>query len=180
MCHNYVGLRIGAGHFFFFIVTLIGLSSAGVCLVFCIGAVIGVFTVAQNLYSLVFTFSLVRCCTVQGGVCDPSSFLCFFHACVWYPTYVYALCICLSVCLSVCLPVYRMLLHVSMTVLYMRLCAQCWHVFVLYCFHLHTTIIQHFSSTGVYWLPDQSGQCTSLAQLATMDQSVQICFCCKY
>ena len=61
-----IGLRAGADHFFFFIVTLIGLSSAGVCVVFCIGAVIGVFTVAQNLYSLVFTFSLVRyTCAVQ-------------------------------------------------------------------------------------------------------------------
>ena len=54
------GFRSGADHFFFFVITLIGLSTAGVCVVFSIGAVIGVFTVAQNVYSLFFTFSLVN------------------------------------------------------------------------------------------------------------------------
>ena len=57
-----LGFRSGADHFFFFVITLVGLSTAGVCVVFSIGAVIGVFTVAQNMYSLFFTFSLV--CTL--------------------------------------------------------------------------------------------------------------------
>ena len=53
------GFRSGVDHFFFFVITLIGLSTAGVCVVFSIGAIIGMFTVAQNMYSLFFTFSLV-------------------------------------------------------------------------------------------------------------------------
>ena len=59
-CSIPVGFRSGVDHFFFFVITLIGLSTAGVCVVFSIGAVIGVFTVAQNMYSLFFTFSLVN------------------------------------------------------------------------------------------------------------------------
>ena len=55
-----IGFRSGVDHFFFFVLTLIGLSTAGVCVVFSIGAIIGIFTVAQNVYSLFFTFSLVR------------------------------------------------------------------------------------------------------------------------
>ena len=62
-----VGFRSGVDHFFFFVITLIGLSTAGVCVVFSIGAVIGVFTVAQNMYSLFFTFSLVN--TTLNGIC---------------------------------------------------------------------------------------------------------------
>jgi len=125
-----IGLRNGADHFFFFVVTLIGLSSAGVCVVFCIGAVIGVFTVAQNLYSLVFTFSLVRF-TVYVLVCVCVCVRTYVHMCMHGCTCVVFLCACMYVCVA--------------------------RLYLLLCCSSYVHYMLDHSFTGVHRLPDQSG-----------------------